>query len=173
MKNLIIYATQYGCAGEVAKELASLLNGVTDIINIKQLTPPSIADYDRIILGGSIYAGNIQKEIKDFTAQNEDILLQKPLGIYFCGMGFTDSGIANSFEYSFKQEIREHAKIMDMVGGELQMDKLKFVDKYIIKIVTKRMKKYGKDQKLQDGELPLNTLDHSKIAEIARIMNKY
>ena len=172
-KNLIVYATQYGCTEEVAHEIASQLDGDTVIINVKKDQIPDLKPFDRIIIGGSVYAGNIQKEIKNFTKTNKKILLQKPLGIFLCGIGLTDSGIANSFEFSFEQDIREHAKIMDMVGGKLNYDKMRYIDKYIIGIVVKRMKKYGKDDKLINGELPKDTLDHKKIADIARIMNKY
>lgn len=172
-KNLIVYSTQYGCAAEVANKIAEQLEGETTVLNAKTDKMKNISEYDRIILGGSLYAGKVQKELKDFTAANKKALMEKPLGIYICGIGLTDTGIANSFEFSFEQDIREHAKIMDMVGGKLDFSKMSFMDKFIINTVTKKMLKYDKTDKLEDGQLPHNTLDEQKIAAIARVMNKY
>jgi len=172
-KNLIVYATQYGCAEEVAKTIAAQLEGETTVLNAKTDKVKNIAEYDRIILGGSLYAGKVQKEIKDFTVAHRNEILSKPLGIFLCGIGLTDTGIANSSDFSFDQEIRQHAKIMDMVGGKLDYSKISFMDKFIINTVTKKMIKYKKDDKLENNQLPENTLNEYKIAMIAKIMNKY
>jgi len=62
---------------------------------------------------------------------------------------------------------------MDMVGGKLDYSKISFMDKFIINTVTKKMIKYKKDDKLENNQLPENTLNEYKIAMIAKIMNKY
>lgn len=84
MKTVIIYATKYGSAENAAELLKKRLGGRVKLINIvKELVPP-LNEYDTVILGGSIYAGNIQTKLGEFMNYNLDILLQKRVGLFLC-----------------------------------------------------------------------------------------
>jgi len=65
METLIAYATRYGCVEKCAKMLAEKLDGKVTLVNL-QKTRVDPASYGRVIVGGSIYIGKIQKEVRDF-----------------------------------------------------------------------------------------------------------
>ena len=66
MKTLVLYASKYGCAEDCAKRLKSRLNHESATTNLKDAKAIYLQQYDWIIIGGSIYVGKIQKEIKLF-----------------------------------------------------------------------------------------------------------
>ena len=69
MKTIIIYSTKYGSVEKAAQKLKAHLQGEVDIKNVKMVS--DIANYDKVILAGSIYAGRIQKEMKTFLKNNQ------------------------------------------------------------------------------------------------------
>lgn len=78
MRTAIIYTTKYGSVKKVAKKLAELIDPKhTDLIFLDRNIPINLQNYDCIILGGSIHAGRIQKEMKTFCQSNMVILLEK------------------------------------------------------------------------------------------------
>ena len=62
MKAAIVYATKYGCTKKCAEMLKTYLNGEADILSAKS-DKISLAQYDTVFIGGSVYMGKIQKEI--------------------------------------------------------------------------------------------------------------
>ncbi|SHK33967.1 Flavodoxin domain-containing protein [Anaerobranca californiensis DSM 14826] len=86
MKTLIIYGTKYGSTEKCVKQLERKLIGEVEVHNIKDGIP-TIQKYDKIIIGGSIYIGQIQKEIINFCKEKEDELLTKTLGLFIICMG--------------------------------------------------------------------------------------
>ncbi|MEW8957153.1 flavodoxin domain-containing protein, partial [Clostridium sp.] len=86
MKTLIVYASKHGCAEKCALRLSEKLKESTDIFNIKDKKNIDFDNYNKIIIGGSIYIGNIQKEVKRFCLDNIEILKNKKIGFYICSM---------------------------------------------------------------------------------------
>ncbi|MGI6711498.1 MAG: flavodoxin domain-containing protein [Bacillota bacterium] len=68
--------------------LREKLNGNVDLYNLKEKKQPILANYDQIIIGGSIYIGKIQKEVSRFCTDHMAQLKGKRLGLYVCGMFF-------------------------------------------------------------------------------------
>jgi menaquinone-dependent protoporphyrinogen oxidase len=68
MKTLILYATKHGAAHEAAQRIAKHLDGAV-LHDLKQGGVPSIAGYDCVIIGGSIYTDTIDDgKIAQFVA---------------------------------------------------------------------------------------------------------
>lgn len=67
MKTLIVYGTKHGTTEKCSKFLKDKLSGEVVIINIKKENMPDITTFNNIIIGGSIYMGQIQKEVKIFV----------------------------------------------------------------------------------------------------------
>ncbi|NLY38245.1 MAG: hypothetical protein GX044_02975 [Firmicutes bacterium] len=65
METLIAYSTRYGCVEKCAKMLAEKLDGKVTLVNLLKMRVDP-APYERVIVGGSIYIGKIQKEVRDF-----------------------------------------------------------------------------------------------------------
>ena len=135
MKTAIIYSTTHGTTEKVAlrmKELAGPEN--TFLFNLKEGVPFDLDAFETIIIGGSIHAGMLQKKVKDFCKQYTLELLQKPLGLFLCGMN--EPEYKAQMERNFPEILRQHATAMDTIGGEFLFDRMNFFQKLIVKKIS-------------------------------------
>jgi menaquinone-dependent protoporphyrinogen oxidase len=125
--------------------LSGKLTGRVDLVNIKTSPVPNLSMYDRVIIGGSIYVGQIQKQIKEFCSSNLNALKEKKVGLYIC-CGFVENS-SQHFQNAFPKELLDTAVAKECFGGELNIDKMKIFDKLITKMVSKASKKSAADGK--------------------------
>ncbi len=135
MKTLIVYSTKHGSTKICVEKIKKKLNTDTDIINLKENKNPHITGYDTIIIGGSIYAGRIQKHIQRFCTTNEKTLLQKKIGLFICCMYEGDQA-QQQFRDAFLKSLRKHAAAHGILGGVLDFDKMNFLEKTVVKKVA-------------------------------------
>ncbi len=136
MNILIVYASKYGCTEKCVELLSKELNGEVDIVDLKRIRDINISKYEKIIIGGSIYIGKIQKEVTDFCSKNLDRLKDKRIGLFICGMQEGDS--ANTeLNQNFNPALIKIADAKECFGGEFIFDKMNFIDKFIVKKVSK------------------------------------
>lgn len=131
MRTLIVYGTRYGAAGKAAGKLAELLSGEVDIINLMQDRAPEVAGYDRVIVGGSIYAGSVQEQVKRFCTDNHRQLQQKPLGLFVC-CGYEEKA-REQLETCLDPQLIAHAKQLGSFGYEYDFSKMNFVFRLMIR----------------------------------------
>ena len=135
MKTAIIYMSKHGATSSVATKIAnSITDGEVQIFSLAQNRNPDIAGFDRILIGGSIHAGMMQKRVKDFCLKNMNLLLQKELGLFLCGMMKDQQ--ESQYLSSFSEELRKHARAYSLPGGEFSFDKMNFFEKAIVKKVS-------------------------------------
>lgn len=158
MRTLIAYSTTHGCTEQVAHELKKSLGGDVTLVNLKSDPGHNPISYDRIIIGGSIHAGQIQKRVKDFCGKNMDILLEKEIGLYICCMeeGATAS---KQFSEAYPEKLQMHAKAAGIFGGAFDFEKMNFVEKLIVKKVA-RVKQ------------STSRIDHQAIKKFSKRMDK-
>ena len=154
MKTLILYATKYGAAREIAQRIANNMREAK-IYDLKNDNIPPLEQFECIIIGSSVYAGNIRKEAKTFITKNLSILQDKKIGLFLSGMA-PESGEEKVFE-SMPAEIVSVAKEKSLLGGIFDPKKANGLERFIMKIVTK-----------QSGYV--NTISDEKIAQFAEIM---
>jgi len=135
MKTLILYTTKYGCAEKAAAILKTKLAGEVSMANIKKERIPELEQYDAIVLGGSIYMGNIQKEMKEYAAANLSTLLKKKVGLFICAGSPDLNAREKELEASFPSELFNHAAGKEVLGGEITYEKLSFLERTIMKAV--------------------------------------
>ena len=121
MNTLILYATKRGATKQIAEQLASELDGNVTIHNIHD-GKPSIAAFDTVIVGGSIYMNKIQHGVTSFLRANEKELIKKRLGL-FIGC-YTPPETEGYLEQFFPTALLAHAQVKDMLGGLMQYDKM-------------------------------------------------
>lgn len=136
MDTIIVYATKYGCTERCAEVLAGKLSGRVDLCNLKKGRLPELEQYDKVIIGGSIYIGGIQKEVKEFCSKNLSILKDKKIGLFICGMQ-KDDAIETELNTAFPQELLSAAVSREYFGGEFIFKKMNFLDRLIVKKVSK------------------------------------
>ena len=90
-----------------------------------------IDKYDLIIIGSPIRMGMIDKRVKDFISKNV---------AYFICCGFNENW-KQYYEQNFPKELLDKAITYDSFGGEMNLEKQKGFDKFIVKMVSKNIDK--------------------------------
>ena len=161
MKTLIIYASTYGYTKDCVEELKKQLDGEVLLANVKSGTVPSLDTFDNIIIGGSIYMGQIQKKIKLYCSKNIEILLTKRLALFLC-CGLPENFI-QSLNEAFPAELLKKAVAKECFGGELRTEKMNFAHKMITGLMKKAADKDGKSEPIQMQD---------NIKKLAEMINK-
>ncbi|HBL83394.1 MAG: hypothetical protein A2Y17_04465 [Clostridiales bacterium GWF2_38_85] len=144
MKTLIIYSTTYGFTEDCINDLQKQLNGETKAINIMKESGVDLQDFDKVVIGGSIYMGQVQKQLKTFCEQNLDKLKQKKVALFLC-CGFVDN-FEQNLQNNFPAKLINSAFAKQCFGGELRLDKMKFTHKMITKMMKKMTAKDNKPE---------------------------
>jgi len=136
MKTLIVYASKYGCTADCANLLKKKLTGDITLVDINKAPEQlDVNGYDTIIIGGSVYVGQVSKKLRAFCEDNLDALLKKRVGVFLC------SALADQFNDTLKNNfpvlLLENAKTVKLFGSEARLKKMNFFDKMLIKTVTK------------------------------------
>lgn len=151
MKTIIIYATKYGYTEDCVKELKEKLQGDVLTLNILTEKISGVDAFDNVIIGGSIYMGQINKKLKAFCDNYMSEIMGKKVALFLsCGLPENfEQNIANAFP----DELRKKAVSCECFGGELRTDKMKGPDR----IISNLMKKVATDQGKPDvAKLPEN-----------------
>ncbi|MDA3855714.1 MAG: flavodoxin [Candidatus Woesearchaeota archaeon] len=136
MKTIIIYSSKHGSCEKISKILSQTLN--SEMINIRENNNIEISKYDKILIGGSIYAGTIDRKLKKFIKINLKELLTKKIGLYICGL--LEDEFQKEFEESYPKELRDKAIISEKFKGEIIYNKLTMIEKIIISNLMKTKK---------------------------------
>lgn len=136
MKTLIVYGSKHGTAEKCSKILKEKIKGEVVTVNIKNESVPDITSFDNVIIGGSIYAGQIQKEIKTFCSEKLNQLKDKRIGLFICGMN--DKDVSMQINNSFPEELLKNSIAKEYFGGEVIFKNMNFFEKFIIKKVAKK-----------------------------------
>ena len=134
MSTLIVYASKYGFTKTCAEILAKKLGENVDIYDLNS-NLPDLMKYDKVIVGGSIYAGKIRKPVMRFCTDNLNTLKGKKLGLFICGMAKEDDA-QKQLDSSFPQELLAVCAAKGFFGGECNYEKMNFMEKFIMKKIT-------------------------------------
>ncbi|GHT77372.1 flavodoxin [Bacteroidia bacterium] len=138
MKTAIIYTSKHGTTAKVAQMIAGRLTGSQlSIIDLKKVKCPDLNSFDGIVLGTSIYAGTSSKTMQRFCKDNIEVLTQKRLALFVCGMEPDTSKRQQELTNAYPQELVQHAVSTCFAGGEFQFEKMNFFERAIIKRIAK------------------------------------
>lgn len=135
MKTIIIYTSQHGTTETVANQIANQLNTTeTTVLDLKDAGKSNWKDYDMIILGSSIHAGNNQRAMKSFVKKNMEKLLQKRIGLFLCCM--RQDELDMQMQQAYPLMLRNHAFSYRWMGGEYKVEKMNFIEKFLLKKIV-------------------------------------
>lgn len=134
MSTLIAYASKYGFTKACAERLAKQLGEKVDMMDLNSQRP-DLALYDKVIVGGSIYAGRIRRPTARFCSENLNTLKEKKLGLFICGMA-DGNDAQKQLESSFPKELLSAAIAKESFGGEYDFSKMNFLERFIIKKIS-------------------------------------
>ncbi|HRS54092.1 MAG TPA: flavodoxin domain-containing protein [Bacteroidales bacterium] len=136
MKISFVFSSRHGTTEKITNIIASHFNNENiDIIDLKKIKSINIKDADIIILGASIHAGRIQKEMKKFCLKNISTLQQKHIALFICRM-FKENEVAE-FENAYPEVLRKNSIANGILGGELLFEKMNFIEKFLVKKIAK------------------------------------
>ncbi len=136
MNTAIIYMSKHGTTEKVAQLIGDeLKTDSISLIDLRKNKSPNINNFDLVIIGGSIHAGFIQKRVKNFCIENHQLLSNKMVALFVCGMLFKEKTV--ELEKAFPPELSLHASEKAFLGGEFIFEKMNFLEKMIIKKVSK------------------------------------
>lgn len=158
MKTLITYCTTHGCTEKIANELKQFLGNEVTLCNLKKDSTPAIENFDRIIIGGSIHAGQIQKKVKDFCNQYLNEIQNKELGLFICCMEKGEKAQQQLID-AFPEILLRNAKATACLGGEFNFEKMNFFQRMIVK-------------KVAHVEKTTSNIDHEAIKKFSKKMDK-
>jgi len=136
VKTIIIYATKYGSVEKAARILKEKLGGEVALVNLMKEKAPSFSEYDRIVLGGSVYVGKVQKELTAYINNNLPELLKRKIGLFVCAAQEPEV-VKQELEAAYPQELYLHAEATAHLGYEFDFSKMSFVDKTVTKMIAK------------------------------------
>lgn len=137
MKTAIIYYSKKATTQKVAKIISEKLNSQEGLIDLKNKPFIDISTYERIIIGSPIYAGNSHNKVKKFIASNLNLLLNKEIGLYVCGMERDEAKQREELARAYPKELIDKAKSIQFLGGEFLFENMNFFEKMIIKKIAK------------------------------------
>jgi len=174
-KTLIMYSSNYGTTKKYAEWIASELNG--DIFDIKAVIQSSLKNYNTIIVGGGLYAGNI-KGI-NIIVKNYETLKNKKLVLFTCGLAdYSKTNNIEAINTRLKKIIPDYIwqsiKIFYLRGG-IDYEKLSFKHKIMMGLLNKMILRKG-PEKMNDEDKefvetygkPLDFTDKNSITEIIK-----
>jgi len=154
MKTIILYATKYGAAAAIARQIAEQIDGAI-VYDLKLDGTPPLAGFDCVIVGSSVYAGMMRKEAKSFLSQHADVLREKKLGLFISGLD--ESRETEMFRSNVPSDVLQAAKTAKFLGGIFDPQKAGFLERTAMKAITKQSE-YK------------NTIDSDKVRQFAEEM---
>lgn len=142
MKTAIIYTTKHGTTEKVAGMINNLASGTAELINLKKAKDVNLGQYDKVIIGGSIHAGKVQSSIAKFCQKHNDELMQKKLGLFLSCM--EEDKAQEQFNNAYPEPLRNHAVSNKLTGGEILLDRMNFLERYIVKKIGKMTESVSK-----------------------------
>ncbi|MFZ7943132.1 flavodoxin domain-containing protein [Neobacillus sp. 19] len=135
MKSLIVYCSSHGTTEKAVGLISENLEGDVLSVDLKrEKTLFDLKDFDTVIIGGSIHAGQIQRKISQFIKHHHHRLLEKNLGLFLCCMREGDIAI-EQFNHAFPQDLRKNSAAMGLFGGEFLVSKMNFFERQVVKRV--------------------------------------
>ncbi len=133
MNSAIIYATKHGFTKECSEYLRTELDGSVELIDISEKHNIELKKYDKLVIGTSVYAGNINKKMKSFLYENEEAISKKDYILFLCS-GSMDERYW--FE-NFPDAIVKNAKGKFHFGSGLKKSSLSILEKVLLMMIGK------------------------------------
>lgn len=132
MKTLILFASNHGTTAKVSERISRLIGyNKCKTVNIQEMAPPPLDDFDTVIIGGSIHFGKVQKKIRQYCEKNLHLLLTKKLGLFICYMDKKHE--IDEYLGSFPTALIQHAHAEGYFGGAFKFEELNFLEKFIVR----------------------------------------
>lgn len=160
-RTLVLFQSKHGTTEKVAHKLAFAFPDAVHLRKFEKGISINLSIYDNIVIGSSIYMGNISKSLRVFLQSHQMVLTQKKLGLFICYMN--DKEAQDELERSFSKELIHHATAIGLFGGEFNFEKLNRLEKFVVRQVSGVKSSISKLDHKAIGEF-ISKMKRSKVA---------
>lgn len=132
MRTLIVYCSRYGTTADCARRLAQKVAGEVMLADLAHDRWPPVEGHEVVLIGGSIYAGKIQRRVTSFCERNRPGLLAARVGLFLCCL-FTGEEASIQMQAAFPDWLLAHAFARVLPGGEIHVNRLSFLDRLLVR----------------------------------------
>jgi menaquinone-dependent protoporphyrinogen oxidase len=136
MKTLVAFASRQGCSEKSARLIQRMLGADCDIVDLDIESDIDLAPYETVIVGGPIYFGKLRGTVRYFCERNLQALLERRIGLYICCMQSGEIALQELRE-AFPSALLAHASATGIFGGEIQMERINFIERFIVRAVVR------------------------------------
>lgn len=135
MRKVILVGSKHGHTLKCARQLNELSGHLFEILKPDQLTGDDLCEIDTILIGSSLYAGMIDKNIRTFVEDHAKLLGKINGGLFLCGLN--EDHLMDAFANNYPKSLLDVWPIA-YLGGGLKLDELHFFESLIVKLVLKK-----------------------------------
>lgn len=169
LKIAIVYSTVGGTTKECAELLAKeLKNQEVELFEIGK-REPALSDFDVVVVGFPIMMGKAEKRARKYIKKHEGELESVKTAYYIC-CGFVDC-FDDYAEKSIPASLRERAIDVTCLGGSLDPQRFKGINKLIVKSVRSEILGGG-DNGDERKDMSLPTIMDENISQLADKIRK-
>ncbi len=136
MKTLVAFASRQGCSEKSARLIQRMLGGDCDIVDLDIESDIDLSTYDTVVIGGPIYYGRMRASVRYFCERYFPELLKRRIGLYICCMQRGEVALQELRE-AYPPELLAHASASGIFGGEIHMERISFVERFIVRSVVR------------------------------------
>ena len=153
MKGVIIYKGKYGATAQYAGWLSEDLQ--LPLLEPEDVSPEMLSRYDYIIIGSSVYIGNLQ--VKDWLKRFEGVLAARKVYFFIvCGTPMEQTEKLAVIASSNVPGLLRRGNNIFFLRGRLVKNQLSFMDRFMLKVGAMLQKKQ------EDGKRMLQDFDGVK-----------
>lgn len=135
MKSIVIYVSKRGTTKESAEKMGNAIKA--DVIDVNEVKRVNLREYDKVIIGSYLYAGMIPGKMKKFISKNIELLKSKSVNFFVMGVGKPNE-MLEIFKKQLPKELLDSDTMISHFGGELRMEKMNFLERFIIKKIQEK-----------------------------------
>lgn len=135
LRALVLYGSKHGCTEKCAYLLSDKL-GEADIVDLRRVRSVSLDEYDTILIGSSVYAGQLNKSVVRFCSANLTTLTTKRIGLFIC-CGLPEKAM-EQLETGFPKALVQVARAKGYFGYQLDMEKLSLFERILVRALGRR-----------------------------------
>lgn len=143
---LIVYGTTEGHTAEVAERMATVIRGEGNQVELRDSKEvrklPVSGDFDAIIVGASVHAGDYQSSVREFVKRNRELLERIPSAFFSVSLSAADSDEDSATETEtvlekFFRETGWRPKRVEVIAGALVYTHYNVFMRHVMKLIAK------------------------------------
>ncbi len=132
MPTLIVYSNSHGATTSGVDLLAARLVGRVMSVDLKKNENPDPSNYESVIVGGSVFAGEMPKRVRRYLDARSALLKTRKLGLFSSSLAEGEKA-DKEIRDAFPADLIAHASATARFGIDIDVDRMSFLEKMAAK----------------------------------------